>query len=47
MSYNGRQGHVMAFAVETEDPTVAYIQAGPTTDRVKKEITVKEPVIFS
>ena len=47
MSYNGQQGHVMVFAVETEDPTVAYIQVGPTTDRIKKEITVKEPVIFS
>lgn len=47
MSYNGRQGHVMVFAVETEDPTVAYIQAGPTTDRIKKEISAKEPVIFS
>lgn len=47
MSYNGKQGHAMVFAVETSDPAVSYIQVGPATDRIKKEITVKEPVVFS
>lgn len=47
ISYNGQQGHGMVFAVESVDPSVAYIQVGPATDRIRKEITVKDPVIFS
>ncbi|AFQ44346.1 hypothetical protein [Desulfosporosinus meridiei] len=46
MSYTGKDPATV-FAVETSDPTISYIEVGPTTERIKKEITVNSPVIFS
>ncbi|MHB1127082.1 MAG: hypothetical protein ACYC2T_09015 [Bacillota bacterium] len=47
MSLAGKQGQVMVFAVESSDPNVAYIEVGPSNERIRKEIKMVTPVIFS
>lgn len=38
MSYYGKENEVTVLAVETTDPQIAYIEAGPTENRIKKEV---------
>ena len=48
MSYTTKEGkQVTVLAVEANDPQVAYIEAGPADNRVRKEITKDGPTIFS
>ncbi|MCL8208594.1 MAG: hypothetical protein K6V97_11065 [Actinomycetia bacterium] len=47
MSYSGSQGATTVFAVETSDPRIASISAGPASARQKKKVDVNTPVIFS
>lgn len=48
MSYTNEKGQqVTVLVVEVNDPQVAYIEAGPEDNRVRKEITKGGPTIFS
>ncbi|TWH56976.1 hypothetical protein DesLBE_1233 [Desulfitobacterium sp. LBE] len=47
MSYTDNRGQAAVLAVETTDPQIAFIEAGPKDDRVRKEITEGSPAIFS
>jgi hypothetical protein len=42
---NGRQ--IIVFAVQTNDPDVKFIEAGPNSDRQRKTIALNETVIFT
>lgn len=47
MSYIDRRGQATVFAAETSDPEIAFIEAGPPNERIRKEIEVDSPIIFS
>ncbi|EGW38520.1 hypothetical protein [Desulfosporosinus sp. OT] len=47
LSYNGNNGQATVFAVETFDPNIAFVEAGPMGMRTTKEVKVGTPVIFS
>ncbi|MHB1125732.1 MAG: hypothetical protein ACYC2T_02065 [Bacillota bacterium] len=47
MSVSAEQGQAMVFAVESSDPNVVYVEIGPPGARVRKEIKINTPVIFS
>lgn len=47
MSYTDKRGQATVFAVETTDPQIAFIEAGPEDDIVRKEIEKGSPTIFS
>ena len=47
MSYFDKRGQATVFAVETSDPEISFIEAGPEDDRVRKEIKTGSPTVFS
>ncbi|HHY24733.1 MAG TPA: hypothetical protein GX527_11005 [Clostridiaceae bacterium] len=47
MSYFDKKGQATVFAVETSNPTIAFIEAGPPNERIRKEVKVDTPIIFS
>jgi len=47
MSYNDNKGQATVFAVETFDPNIVSVEAGPIGERTTKEVKVGTPIIFS
>ena len=42
----GKNGQITVFAVETSDPDVKFIEAGPDSERQRKVIGLNETIIF-
>lgn len=47
MSYLDKKGQATVFAAETSDLKIAFIEAGPPNERIRKEVKVDSPIIFS
>jgi hypothetical protein len=47
MNYYNKKDQVTVLFVETSDPNIAFVEIGPSNDRINKEIKVGTPIIFS
>jgi len=47
ISVNEPKGQVMAMAVVTSDPSVSYVEIGPSTEKIRKEAKSGVPMLFS
>lgn len=47
ISLNETKGQVMAMAVVATDPNISYVEIGPATEKIRKEVKCGVPMLFS